>query len=309
MLKGNNKYPFTEKYRPNCWGDLVYKDKWKLKKNFELNRITHLLVYSESGGTGKGSIANIIKNQYEQTFLEINCGIDNGKDYLSKRIVDIPSIINWYSGRRKVLFIDEVNKLSPEAFETLKVPLEKYAHICMVIIATNNIKKIPQPVLSRFYKIDLSNPDKDMILERLKYICEEENVQYNEDILRNIIKDYYPSIREMITHIQVNQDYLCEEVVKSNLLTKKQVNYIWRGFIQVRKIIPLLNHCQKNKLNYYDVIKSLESATRIRNVAGDKTNDIQRLIVDYKNKIINEQNSDNLMEEFLHKFDKILSKK
>ena len=81
MIKVKDRRPFTEKFRPNKWGDLVYKDKWKLKKNYELNRIPHLLVYSEIGGTGKGSIANIIKNQYEQTFIEINCGIDNGKEY------------------------------------------------------------------------------------------------------------------------------------------------------------------------------------------------------------------------------------
>lgn len=300
---------FTEKYRPVIFNELILKDKLKLKSKIENNRVHHLLLYSNKGGTGKGSIINAILNQGENEFKIIDCSINGNKEYLANIVNGFATTSSFYYGKKKVLVLDEVNRLSPEAFEVLKIPIEKYSHNCMFIIATNEIQNIPHPVLSRFFKIDLSNPNKDEILERLKFICDNENIRYNEKVLEKIIDDYYPSIREMIIYIEANQDELCDEIIETSLPNENQINHIWRRFIQLQKIIPILNYCQKNNLNYYEVVKSLESPTRIKNVAGSKTNEFQRLIVDYKNKMINEQNSDKLMEDFLHKFDKILSKK
>ena len=54
---------WTERYRPTKFEDLVFKEKNSLKKKLDnIDSMTHIILYSKSGGTGKGSIFNVIKN-------------------------------------------------------------------------------------------------------------------------------------------------------------------------------------------------------------------------------------------------------
>ena len=107
--------------------------------------------------------------------------------------------------KRKIIYIEEIDKMHPDAFNLLKTGLmEKYQDNCSFIACTNYIKKIEGATLTRFnYKIPFTGNNIIKIYDRMKYILTTENANYNDDDLKKFIQNNYKiGIRELINQLQ-----------------------------------------------------------------------------------------------------------
>jgi DNA polymerase-3 subunit gamma/tau len=90
--------------------------------------------------------------------------------------------------KKKVYVIDEVHMLSKGAFNALLKIMEEPPKYLMFVLATTEINKVPDTIVSRCQVFNFKRIGIDTIVERLKYIAEQEEIHYEEDGLRLIAK-------------------------------------------------------------------------------------------------------------------------
>lgn len=239
-----------EKWRPKKFDDLVYDDKDKLKKLLQRNKtFPHLLLHSKSGGTGKGSIYNVIANETGADKKVINASQDTSIDNIRKVVNEFVSTKSWTSKSRKILFLDEVDGLSKQAFDSLKGTMEKYVNNVIFILSTNKFEKIPKPIVSRCVPIDLKSPKRDKILERLKFICETEKVDIDDKSLKRLVKINYPDMRAMVKMLQDLSENATQKI-EYDMIVKEQDRFeiIWE-LVKDKQVIKARNKMLMENLN------------------------------------------------------------
>jgi len=100
------------------------------------------------------------------------------------------------SGRFKVYLIDEVHQLTKEAFNALLKTLEEPPPHMKFLLATTESEKIPITVLSRCLKFNLKKISEENITSRLKEICDQEKIQYEDRALELISEIADGSMRD-----------------------------------------------------------------------------------------------------------------
>ena len=167
------------------------------------SRLAHAYLFTGSRGTGKTSCAKILSKA-------INClnpvdgnpcnkcdickGIDSGAvldvveiDAASNRGIDDIRALREESAftpaqaKYRVYIIDEVHMLTIEAFNALLKTLEEPPEHIVFILATTEVQKLPSTILSRCQRFDFRRISVDALVERLKYVANEENVQLSDD--------------------------------------------------------------------------------------------------------------------------------
>jgi len=118
-------------------------------------------------------------------FVEIDAASHTQVDNIREEIIDKASYPPT-ALKKKVYIIDEVHMLSKSAFNALLKIMEEPPSYLMFVLATTEINKVPETIISRcqvFNFKKLSNTD---IIDRLKFIAEEEGIKYTENGLKLI---------------------------------------------------------------------------------------------------------------------------
>ncbi|HOP37418.1 MULTISPECIES: DNA polymerase III subunit gamma/tau [Mesotoga] len=210
------------KYRPRNFNELVGQDQVKeiLGKAIEKNKLSHAYIFSGSRGTGKTTSARILAKMLNclSEGSEKPCGVcDSCKaidssshmdvvelDAASYRGIDeirkIRDAVSYrpVMGKFKVYIIDEFHMLTREAFNALLKTLEEPPDRVVFILATTNLEKVPETILSRcqiFYFKPLREEDIVTYLER---IARAEELQYDEKALRYISKAAHGGMRDAV---------------------------------------------------------------------------------------------------------------
>ncbi len=199
------------KYRPHNFENLVGQDHVHdtLRNAIKSDRIAHAYLFTGPRGTGKTSTARLmakamnctdLKDGYEPCdkcdfcldindgrlidLIEIdaasNRGIDEVRD-LNEKIKFSPS-----RGKYKVYIIDEVHMMTKEAFNALLKTLEEPPEHAYFILATTEVHKIPDTIISRCQRFDFKRLSEKIILTRLNYIAQIEGVKADEKALEVI---------------------------------------------------------------------------------------------------------------------------
>jgi DNA polymerase-3 subunit gamma/tau len=126
--------------------------------------------------------------------IEIDGASNNGVDSI-RELRDTVSYMPS-SGKYKVYIIDEVHMLSTAAFNALLKTLEEPPAHVIFVMATTEVHKIPQTILSRCQRFDFRSIPTRQITDRLKSICSAENVLAEEDALWIIARQGDGSMRD-----------------------------------------------------------------------------------------------------------------
>lgn len=193
------------KYRPQSFKDVVGQPQVTLTLQNELQagRVSHAYLFTGSRGTGKTTCARILSKAVNCLDLqngdpclqcEICKGIENGSvmdvveiDAASNNGVDsIRSLIEEASftpskAKYRVYIIDEVHMLSDSAFNALLKTLEEPPEHVVFILGTTEVHRLLPTILSRCQRFDFKRITPIEIAERLKYVCECENVEIEDD--------------------------------------------------------------------------------------------------------------------------------
>lgn len=194
---------WSEKYRPQNINDLVLSDgDKKIIENFIKNdEIPNLLFYGNAG-TGKTSTGKILISALDAEDLFLNCA-EVGIDEVRSTITSF-SKTKSFNGKKKIVFLDEIDSASPAAQRGLRNTMEENSAYCRYILTSNYIHNVIVPLQSRCQTIQLSPPI-NQVVKRIKFILDNENVSIDADNklkLVGLIKKLYPDIRKIINEVQ-----------------------------------------------------------------------------------------------------------
>ena len=238
------------KYRPKNFDDVVGQEHITvtLKQEISSGRVGHAYLFTGSRGTGKTTCSKIIAkavncpNQQDGNpcgVCDICKGIDDGSildvteiDAASNNGVDnirqlreeanfTPAVTKY-----RVYIIDETHMLSVGAFNALLKIMEEPPEHVIFILATTEVHKIPATILSRCQRFDFRRIDPNVIAERVKYVCQQENILIDEDAASLIARLAEGGMRDALSLLDVcrsnarnpedQQEHITAEHVRSS---------------------------------------------------------------------------------------------
>mgnify|MGYP001625228398 FL=1 len=241
------------KYRPQTFDDVVGQTTVVkvLKNSISQHKFCHAYMFFGSRGTGKTSLSKIfakavnclepvdgnpcgkcknclIASEKECVdILEIDAASNNGVD----EIRELRNKINLVPGelKYKVYIIDEVHMLSIGAFNALLKTLEEPPEHAIFILATTDPQKVPETIISRCQCFSFERISTDMIVERLKYVCNQENILIEDDVLREIAISSDGGMRDSLGILDKLSSYTSDLITMdiyielNGLITKKDL--------------------------------------------------------------------------------------
>ncbi len=237
------------KYRPQNFDNLVGQDfiSETLRNAILQDKLVGAYLFTWPRGTGKTSTARIfaktinclhpkngnpcLKCEICQAFaenrlidiIEIDAasytGVDNIRDIIEKAQFT-PS-----QAKYKVYIIDEVHMLSKGAFNALLKILEEPPSHVKFILATTEINKVPETILSRCQRYDFKNIDDVSIEKRLHYIAKEENIKIEKKALYYIVKNAQGGMRNAINIFEqliIGNEITYENIIQNLWITEEE---------------------------------------------------------------------------------------
>jgi len=211
----NNKkfsnYIWCEKYRPNTVKDVILPKQFTKLFNqiIKAKEIPHLLLYSNCSGSGKTTLAKALCNDVKANYLYINTSSDSGIDTLRSRIMKFATTKSIYSNQPKVVILDEFDGAGINLQQGLRSPMEELSNTCRFILTCNYKSKIINPLQSRCQVIDFNMTEKSVVEEikpkifkRLCGILTVEEVQFDQDTIKQLVDTFYPDMRKMLNLLQ-----------------------------------------------------------------------------------------------------------
>lgn len=251
---------FYRKYRPKNFLELVGQDNIKdiLINSIKYNKIAHAYIFTGPRGTGKTSTAkifaktlNCLNNSngvscdecemcktYNESadIIEIDAASNNGVEEI--RTLRDSVKIAPYNSKYKVYIIDEVHMLSNSAWNAFLKTLEEPPSHVIFILATTEINKIPETVMSRCQRFDFTKIPENKMIEHLKNICEKENIEITENSLKEISKLSNGCLRDALSYLDKISKFNTEittELIENNF-----------GVLSESKLEKLYNSVKSN---------------------------------------------------------------
>ena len=211
------------KYRPHNFDNLVGQDhiKTTLVNALKNGHVSHAYLFTGPRGTGKTSTARLIAKALNCTDLhddfepcnkcEFCTDINDGRlidlieiDAASNRgideVRDLKEKINFAPSRAKykIYIIDEAHMMTKEAFNALLKTLEEPPAHAYFILATTEVHKIPETIISRCQRFDFRRIGTKALMTRLSYICQKEEIKAQDSALEVISKYVDGGLRDAI---------------------------------------------------------------------------------------------------------------
>lgn len=230
------------KYRPQRFADVKGQDHVvsAILTAIDQDCLPHSLIFSGVRGTGKTTLARLvakrlncenpingdacdvcascvaIKENRHLDVLEVDGASYTGVDHI-REIIESAQY-KAVMGKYRVFIIDEAHMLSKSAFNALLKNLEEPAdHVCY-ILATTELHKIPDTILSRCMRCQMAMFSVQQLVETQKELLQKENIGFDESALFDIAYAADGSMRDVQTLL--NQSILLS---KDRQITKETI--------------------------------------------------------------------------------------
>lgn len=318
------------KYRPMTFDDVVGQDSivTTLRNSIINKTFSHAYMFFGPRGTGKTTISKIFArsinceepidgctcgkcpkclHSFEKEcvdIIEIDAASNNGVDEireLKNKISLVPAELKY-----KVYIIDEVHMLSIGAFNALLKTLEEPPEHAIFILATTDPQKVPETIISRCQCFSFKRISENAIVDRMKFITENEDISIEADVLHDIAKFSDGGMRDALGLLDKLSSYTDKKITSDSFaelngtITKDDlekfvdnifsnnigeiltyivdINNSGKNLIQV--IIQLLDYLQDTLFSYYvnnvELKYPVDKIISLANVINDKLFDIKK---------------------------------
>jgi replication-associated recombination protein RarA len=200
---------WVEKYRPRKISETILPTKLKeiFQKMVETGELQNML-FTGSAGLGKTTVAKALCNELNLDYIIINGSEEGNIDTLRGKIKQFASSVSLQGGY-KVVILDEADYLNPQSTQpALRGFIEEFANNCRFIFTCNFKNRIIEPLHSRCGVYEFNTNKKDMaalaaqFMKRLKFILDNEHIEYNDKLLADLIMKHAPDWRRVINECQ-----------------------------------------------------------------------------------------------------------
>jgi DNA polymerase-3 subunit gamma/tau len=168
------------KYRPQKFSDVLGQDQIVkvLEAEVSSGKVSHAYLFAGTRGTGKTSVARILATSLGTTANDIyeidaasNTGVDDIRA-LSDSVQTLP-----FDSKYKIYILDEVHMLSKSAANALLKTLEEPPEYVIFILATTELHKIMETVLSRCEVYTFKKPSLDVLKKNVERVAKKEGFE------------------------------------------------------------------------------------------------------------------------------------
>lgn len=294
------------RFRPKTFEEVLGQEHitTTLKNQIINNNIGHAYIFSGTRGTGKTSTAKIFARAVncteskdgnpcntcemcqgilEESIMDViemdaasNTGVDDVREIRDK--VKYPPS----KGRFKVYIIDEVHMLSKGAFNALLKTLEEPPSHLIFILATTEVEKLPQTILSRCQRFDFKRLTTKTIVYHLNNVCNDVGLKAEEEALNLIARNSDGAMRDALSLLDQ-----CISFSEGTLTYEETLSIL--GIANEDLIFNLVDHIAG---------KDLDSALHLLDEIIQNGKDINQLIKDlilhFRNLMIGKTSEDPL---------------
>lgn len=213
----------ARKYRPQTFGELIGQEHVQktLANAIESRRIAHGYIFSGQRGTGKTTVARILARCLNcihgptatpcgvcSSCTEISAGnsvdvieIDAASNRGINEMREIRENVRYRPARDKykVFIVDEAHQITKEAFNALLKTLEEPPEWVVFILCTTEANEIPNTIASRCQHFTFRSVDFAELIERMRYIVEQEGIEASEEVLSVIAQAGEGSVRDSLS--------------------------------------------------------------------------------------------------------------
>lgn len=284
------------KHRPQNFSTVIGQDHivQTLANEVVNNKVAHAYLFSGPRGVGKTTLARILAKAvncenrkagssepcgvcqscedigacHAIDVIEIDAASHTGVDNVRDNIIDNARYKPTKS-KYKVFIIDEVHMLSTNSFNALLKTLEEPPEYVIFVLATTELHKIPETIVSRCQRFSFKRIGHDVLKKHLNNLAKAEEIKIDKEIIERIINKSDGCARDAISLLdQVmaigEKDITAEmaTLVLPTANTEKTLEFV-SALIDKDKINALLfiNNLSDVGLNYYqfsyDVIELL----------------------------------------------------
>ncbi len=201
----SNHTSLYRKYRPSSFAEVSGQDHVVkvLESAIANNKPHHAYLFTGSRGIGKTSIARIFAKALgveQEDIYEIDAasytGVDNIRE-LTESAMTLP-----FRSPYKIIILDEVHMLSKAAFNAFLKGLEEPPKHVIYILATTELNKIPETILSRCEIHMFKTPTVDILSAVVESVAKEEGITLSKDVARVIAMSGDGSFRDTLGALQ-----------------------------------------------------------------------------------------------------------
>ena len=195
-----SKVLWTEKYRPTDLEEVALSEgnRALLLSCIEGGEIPHLLFHGPAG-CGKTTVAKILMDALDCTQLVLNASAERGIDTIRDKV---GSFVRVQTGAAwNVVFLDEADKLTPDAQTALRNMMETYAERSRFILTGNYLSKILDPIQSRCQVVELGAMPLKERFRVLVEVLKVEEVEFDKEVVF-AYAERYTDMRRLLLRAQ-----------------------------------------------------------------------------------------------------------
>jgi replication factor C small subunit len=233
---------WIEKYRSQTLEQYVGNDavKNRISDCIVKNDIPHF-IFTGTAGTGKTTIAKLLVNNLNCSYLYINASDENGIDVIRDKVKSFAVTSSFKP--LKVIILDEADFLTQAAQAALRNIIEEYSANTRFILTCNYIERLIEPLQSRCEIHILKPPSKGDVARHIcTNILDVEEIKYELSNVALLVKEFYPDVRSIIKNLQAGiKDGKYEWVVLNTTWTKQLVEILKKrdknAWYQIRQLV------------------------------------------------------------------------